>query len=157
MYPGKVRLKVKRGPQDYICLYRVRDPKDGAIGWQSHKPDGFVAVAYVGDGDPFNKAGPDDLIFWLEGEKDVDTAARMGLHAFTYGSSTEIPIEAEELVRGRRIVVLGDNDKSVAIGSKRYAADSSRSPRTCASSISLNITRTRRRRPRPSATISRIG
>ena len=112
MYPGKVRLKVKRGPQDYICLYRVRDPKDGAIGWQSHKPDGFVAVAYVGDGDPFNKAGPDDLIFWLEGEKDVDTAARMGLHAFTYGSSTEIPIEAEELVRGRRIVVLGDNDKS---------------------------------------------
>lgn len=109
-----VRIKIKRRSGGFLNAYRVRRPDDGAIGWQFRKPDGFVPVAYTGPAsaphpfDPENRSGP---LFWPEGEKDVDTLAKAGALAFTFGGSSDVPGEAGSLIAGRDLIILADNDE----------------------------------------------
>jgi hypothetical protein len=107
-----VRVKVKRdGSPPFLNVYRVRRPSDGAVGWQAKKPAGYVPVPYIGAVDPFDPELADDTIFCPEGEKDVDTLARLGLPAFTFGGASDLPDSCEEMVRGRDVVILADNDQ----------------------------------------------
>ena len=102
-----VRIKIMLRDGDAFNVFRVGDV--GCVtGWQYRKPDGFQSVPYFADPDPFNMDGP---IYWPEGEKDVETLAKGGLPAFTFGGTGDgIPAGCEEYVRGRHVVILADND-----------------------------------------------
>lgn len=88
--------------------YRVTS-SEGETGWQYRKPAGFMTVPYVAAGsDPFASSDP---LFWPEGEKDVDTVARIGLDAFAFGGTGDgLPAGCEQYVVGRNLVILADND-----------------------------------------------
>ena len=106
-----VRVKVKTGPTSWLDFYRVRRP-DGADGWQGRKPDGFVPAPYVGPADAFDPFDPECVgedLFWPEGEKDVDSLQALGLCAFTFGGASDV-LDCTDLLRGRNVVVLTDND-----------------------------------------------
>ena len=47
-----------------------------------------------------------------EGERDCDDLARHGLPAFTFGGTADLPAGCEELVAGRDVVILADNDEA---------------------------------------------
>src|SRR5665213_2135426 len=83
----------------------------GRTGWQSKEPDGFLKIPFFADAsNPFDADQP---LFWPEGEKDVETLARAGLPAFTFGGTGDgLPAGCEEYVRGRHVVVLVDNDEA---------------------------------------------
>jgi len=106
-----VRIKIlRKGEEGAINVYRVTDAT-GSIGWQYRKPDGFQDVPFfVGDADPF--AGDAAAsIFWPEGEKDVETLAKVGLRAFTFGGVGDgLPSGCDAFIRGRAVVILADND-----------------------------------------------
>ncbi|MCP1540138.1 AAA family ATPase [Methylorubrum extorquens] len=115
-----VRFKIKKTKgQPWIDFYRVRDPATERVGWQAQKPEGFVPLPYVGATNPFDPDLGTEVLFWVEGEKDVDTLSRLGLPAFTFGSASDVPEGASELVRGRDVVILSDNDGSGRIGTRK--------------------------------------
>jgi hypothetical protein len=110
-----VRIKIikvikKEGDPRAFNLYRVTD-SPGKTGWQSAKPAGFQQIPYFVEGsDPFT-AKIDRIIFWVEGEKDVETIANLGGLAFTFGGVGDgLPVGCEQYVVGRNVVVLADND-----------------------------------------------
>jgi hypothetical protein len=110
-----VRIKIikvikKEGDSRAFNLYRVTD-SSGKIGWQSAKPEGFQQIPYFVEGsDPFT-AEINRIIFWVEGEKDVETVAKLGGLAFTFGGVGDgVPPGCEQYVVGRHAVVLADND-----------------------------------------------
>jgi hypothetical protein len=101
-----VRIKIKLTNGKWFNVYRVADV-DGTTGWQYGKPKGFLNLPYFVVGtDPFNAEGQ---LHWPEGEKDVETLARFGLAAFTFGGVGDIPPGCEEYVRGRDVVIHADN------------------------------------------------
>lgn len=108
-----VRFKIKRtSGTAYLNFYRVRRPSDGLVGWQALKPAGFVPVPYTGPleaSDPFAAGSTFEMLHWPEGERDVDTLWRLGLQAFTFGGASDVP-ECSDLLRGRDVVILADND-----------------------------------------------
>lgn len=109
-----VRVKVKRGPRNWLDFYRVRRPSDSVIGWQAKRPAAYVQVPYIGPSgalDPFDPEHLDEPLFWPEGEKDVDTLRQHGCMAFTFGGSNDVPQHVAELIAGRELVILGDNDE----------------------------------------------
>ena len=58
-------------------------------------------------------ARPNDLVFLVEGEKDVASLQAVGLLATTFiGGANAWRDEYAEALRGRRVVILGDNDKA---------------------------------------------
>lgn len=62
-------------------------------------------------------ARPDEIVFNVEGEKDADNLAKLGLLATTnVGGANAWKAEYAESLRGRRVVVIPDND---APGKKR--------------------------------------
>lgn len=98
-----------RNDGEVFNVFRVISP-DGVTGWQYRKPEGFKAVPYFIGADPFT---PDGSIFWPEGEKDVDTLARLGLAAFTFGGTGDgLPDSCAAYVAGRSVVILSDNDSA---------------------------------------------
>lgn len=101
-----VRIKIIRKNGDAFNVYRVTN-NDGVTGWQWRKPEGFQATPYFVS-DPFQS---DEPIYWPEGEKDVDSLARMGAPAFTFGGTGDgLPSGCEQYVAGHSVVILADND-----------------------------------------------
>lgn len=49
-------------------------------------------------------------VFVPEGEKDVDTLAKLGYAAFTYGSAADWQADFAQFVKGANVVILADND-----------------------------------------------
>lgn len=69
-----------------------------------YAPSGIQAInKAVSDGKP---------IFVPEGEKDVDTLAKQGYTAFTYGSTNDWQAEFAKLVRCADVFILSDNDQA---------------------------------------------
>lgn len=108
-----VRFKIKRtSGSAFINFYRVKRPSDGLIGWQALKPAGFVPAPYIGPADasdPFAAGSDFEVLHWPEGERDVDTLRRIDLQAFTFGGASDVP-ECSDLLRGRDVLILADND-----------------------------------------------
>ena len=107
-----VRVKVKMDRGGFINAYRVRRPSDDVIGWQFKQPVGFVQVPYIGPVgciDGFDPEMATEELWWAEGEKDVDSLQRVGIAAFTFGSASDVP-DCRDLIRGRDVVIVGDND-----------------------------------------------
>jgi putative DNA primase/helicase len=104
-----IRIKVMRmGDARPYNLYRVVDV-DGRTGWQSKEPEGFLKIPYFVGEAPFENDGP---IYWPEGEKDAETLAKIGLPAFTFGGTGDLPEGCAEYVRGRDVIILADNDEA---------------------------------------------
>jgi putative DNA primase/helicase len=102
-----VRIKIMTTDGDAFNVYRVTD-SDGRTGWQYRKPDGFQAVPYFVRSDPFVS---NDLIFWPEGEKDVDSVTKRGGAAFTFGGVGDgLPTGCVEYLVGKTVVILVDQD-----------------------------------------------
>ena len=94
------------GEQRAFNAYRVKD-FDGRTGWQYRKPEGFKSVPYVaGDLDGSS------MIFWPEGEKDVDSVGKRGGCAVTFGGVGDgLPTGCEQYFAGKQLVILADNDE----------------------------------------------
>jgi putative DNA primase/helicase len=106
-----VRIKIiKKDKKGAVNAYRVTGA-DGVTGWQFAKPEGFLQIPYfVANTNPF-AATINQPIFWVEGEKDVDTLAALGGLAFTFGGCGDgIPHGCEQYTVGRPVVILADND-----------------------------------------------
>jgi hypothetical protein len=120
-----VRVKVKYRDQktrkpSWANWYRVIDEK-GVLGWQSGKPDGYLDVPYVTFGsNPFDRDVLDDVLYWPEGEKDVDSVTRLGGLAFTFGGAGDgLPASPPDDLAHRDVVILADNDQ----GGRKHAQD----------------------------------
>jgi uncharacterized protein (DUF927 family) len=104
-----VRIKIMRKDGNAMNVYRVTDA-NGTTGWQYRKPEGFAAVPYFTGANPF-EGEQEQFIYWPEGEKDVDTLARIGLPAFSFGGCGDgLPAGCEQYLTGRHVVILADND-----------------------------------------------
>ena len=74
----------KKDKKGALNAYRVTDA-GGVTGWQYAMPEGYQRIPYfVAGADPFT-AVINQPIFWTEGEKDVETVARLGGLAFSFG------------------------------------------------------------------------
>ena len=104
--PVRIKLKTERG---WLNWYAVR--KGDVAGWQNCKPEGYTPTPYIGGLDPFDPAVSDDAVCWPEGEKDVEALARLGLPALTFGGAQDVRSEYAEILKGRHVVVFGDNDE----------------------------------------------
>ena len=94
--------------------FRPYRPVDG--GWGLGDPPGKLPLYRV-DELPEDKSQP---IFVLEGEKDADFAAQIGLHATTSAHGSNAAQKSDWMqLKGRPVVILRDNDK----GGERYGAD----------------------------------
>jgi hypothetical protein len=78
---------------------------------------------YVGSLNPFDQELISDALIWPEGERDVDTLTRLGVPAFTFGGTGDgLPIEVASYLKGRRIVILSDNDEGGRAHAEKKAA-----------------------------------
>ena len=105
-----VRIKIKSQGGSFVSWYRVRD--GSTVGWQPKQPSGYQAAPYVSAAiDPFDPELKDDQILWPEGERDVDTLSKLNLPAFTFGGAGDgLPVDIEQYLAGRHLVILADND-----------------------------------------------
>jgi hypothetical protein len=113
-----VRIKVKyqdkaNGKTAWASWYRVHDRN--TLGWQAGKPDGYRDTPYVTFGsNPFDPEAQSDMLYWPEGEKDVDAITKSGGLAFTFGGTGDGLAENADIARylsGRDVVILADNDR----------------------------------------------
>lgn len=112
-----VRMKIKRTSGGWVNWYRVNDVDNGE-GWQAAKPSEYIPCPYVRTVDPFDAEMTGDVIYWPEGEKDVDVLGMEALPAFTFGGTGDgLPEGAAEIVRGRHVIILADND----VGGRSHA------------------------------------
>jgi uncharacterized protein (DUF927 family) len=113
-----VRIKIMtRGDQRAFNAYRVADV-GGHTGWQYRKPDGFKSVPYV-EGD----LEVSSMVFWPEGEKDVDSVAKQGGCAVTFGGVGDgLPAGCEQYFASKDLVILADNDEEGADHAEAKAA-----------------------------------
>jgi len=120
--PARLKIKLKRdGETIFQNWYAVE--RDGVGGWQAQKPAEYVVVPYVGSLDAFDTELINDALTWPEGEKDVDTLTRLGVPAFTFGGTGDgTPAEAVSYLKGRRVVILADNDDGGRIHAEKKAA-----------------------------------
>jgi AAA domain-containing protein len=107
--PVRVKI-VKKDKKGALNAYRVTGA-DGVTGWQYAMPEGYQRIPYfVAGADPFT-AVINQPIFWTEGEKDVETVARLGGLAFSFGGCGDgLPHGCEQYIVGRAVVILADND-----------------------------------------------
>jgi putative DNA primase/helicase len=125
-----VRIKIiKKDKKGAFNAYRATDA-GGVTGWQFAKPDDYEDVPYFFGDNPFDTE-IDRVIFWPEGEKDVETVAKLGGLAFTFGGTGDgWPNGCELYVADRNVVILADNDgpgrehaeKKAALASKVAAS-----------------------------------
>jgi putative DNA primase/helicase len=121
--PVKVKIKRKDTAPAWSNCYRIF--VDGLpTGWEWKKPNDYHAIPYVSRAiDPFDPELIADEIFWPEGEKDVDTLGKINLPAFTFGGTGDgLPDEIASYLRGRRLVILSDNDS----GGRHHAQQKAR-------------------------------
>ncbi|MFL6799904.1 MAG: AAA family ATPase [Xanthobacteraceae bacterium] len=92
--------------------YRVVAPT-GQVGWQAKKPADYRSVPYMPVGlDPFDREFGGEDIYWPEGERDVETLARLCVPSFTFGGCGDgLPIDIAPRLSGRHIVILADSDQ----------------------------------------------
>jgi hypothetical protein len=106
--PVRIKLKFRSG--HFANWYRVADV-NGAAGWQSEKPQGYVDVPFVGAINPFEPELGSEPVFWPEGEKDCDTLGLLYLPAFTFGGTGDgLPQGCKRWIADRDVVILADND-----------------------------------------------
>jgi RecA-family ATPase len=116
----KIKYVRKDGSASWVDYYRVQN-KGGRTGWQLKRPEGYVETPYTLQGmDPFDPERKDDYLAWCEGEKDADELSREGIPAISFGSASQIVSPFEEL-KGRKIVIFGDNDDAGRKFAKRQA------------------------------------
>lgn len=114
---GGVPLRVKVIAADGGAFNVYRVSHEHASGWQYAKPDGFRGLPYFVGASPFESEQP---IYWPEGEKDVETLAKAGLPAFTFGGTGDgVPDGCAAYVARKSVVILADNDE----GGRRHAED----------------------------------
>jgi hypothetical protein len=118
----RIKIKLERdGETRFQNWYAVMN--NGVSGWQAQKPANYVAVPYFSGLDPFDEELARDDLIWPEGEKDVDTLARHNIPAFTFGGTGDgLPLEAASYLKGRRVVILADNDDGGRVHADRKAA-----------------------------------
>jgi hypothetical protein len=113
-----VRIKIKyldraNGKTNWANWYRVHD--GNTLGWQAGKPDGYRDTPYVTFGsNPFDPEARSDVLYWPEGEKDVDAITKSGGLAFTFGGTGDGLAENADIARhlsGRDVVIPADNDR----------------------------------------------
>jgi hypothetical protein len=80
-----VRIKIMRkGDTTPFNIYRVTTA-EGVTGWQYAMPEGYQSVPYITQGTaPF---ASDGVLYWPEGEKDVDSVSKLGEAAFCFGGT----------------------------------------------------------------------
>src|SRR5262249_11871041 len=94
----------------FVNWYRVAD--GDRQGWQGAKPDSYMDVPYKGAVDPLDEELINDLIYWPEGERDVDMLGAAHIPAFSFGGTGDgLPDKARECIAGRHVVILADNDE----------------------------------------------
>jgi hypothetical protein len=107
-----VRIKIIKNSAESRAFnaYRVTGA-DGVTGWQFAMPDGYQRIPYfVAEANPFT-AAINQPVFWAEGERDVETVARLGGLGYTFGGCGDgLPHGCEQYVVGRPVVILADND-----------------------------------------------
>ncbi len=59
--------------------------------------------------DGFDAELSSETLWWAEGERDADSLQAVGFASFTFGSASDVP-PCEELLRGRDVIIVGDND-----------------------------------------------
>jgi hypothetical protein len=108
--PARVKIKYERhGETRFQNWYAVTH--DGVAGWQAQKPAQYIPVPYVGSLNPLDEELISDALIWPEGEKDVDTLTGLGVPAFTFGGTGDgLPGDVVSYLKGRRVVILSDND-----------------------------------------------
>ena len=121
-YP--LRIKVKLSDCRYVQWYRVVEANGAPVGWQNRKPADYGSVPYITrDIDPFDAELVADEIFWSEGEKDIDSLNNVDLPAFTFGGVGDgLPDDIARYLKGRKIVVLADNDEPGRAHAEKKAA-----------------------------------
>jgi hypothetical protein len=112
------RYKIKCADGYYTNWYRV------AHGWQAKKPNDYRAIPYRSRAfDPFDPELIGDDILWPEGEKDVDTLSSLNFPSFTFGGVGDgLPSDIGLYLKGRRLVILSDNDDPGRAHAERKAA-----------------------------------
>ena len=112
---------LKTGEDRAFNAYRVVDT-NGVTGWQFAKPEGYQDVPYFFGDNPFDTE-IDRVIFWPEGEKDVETVSKLGGLAFTFGGTGDgWPQGCELHVANRNVVILADNDEPGRAHAEKKAA-----------------------------------
>lgn len=123
--PVRIKVITKDGA---FNIFRVVDG-EGKTGWQYRKPEGFRSVPYFTGANPF---ACDGLLFWPEGEKDVDSVSKRGGAAFTFGGTGDgFPPGCEHYLAGRHVVILADNDAE----GRRHAEEKAALAATVAESV----------------------
>jgi putative DNA primase/helicase len=118
-----MRIKIKSSAGRYVNWYRVI--ADGIpIAWQPKKPEDYQPIPYRSATlDPFDPELIADEILWPEGEKDVDNLSDLNLPAFTFGGTGDgLPDGINQYLRGRRLVILADNDEPGRAHAEKKAA-----------------------------------
>ncbi len=102
-----VKSKIRKKEKKFLA--GVKEGKDLHFGTDSVKD----TPAIYGDLDRIKNSGE---IFYVEGEKDVDTLSREGVVAFTCGGTTSLNPQTKEaigkMVTGKDVIIFCDNDLS---------------------------------------------
>lgn len=102
----KIRLEGKK------LLYGILENERFTYGLPRNTPRKSLKAIY-GNVKALNKAiNENKPIFIVEGEKDVDTMAKQGYIAFTYGGVNDWQSDFAELVKGANVIILADNDNA---------------------------------------------
>ena len=114
----KLRLTGKK------MLYGILKDSKFFYGLNGHTRKELKGIYAPGGLEGLNKAiAEGKLIFYVEGEKDVDTLATRGYTALTAGGVNDWQPEFAELLRGAEVVILGDNDEAGKQLASRILAD----------------------------------
>ena len=107
-----MRIKIKMRDGHFLNWYRVFS-SGVPIGWQAKKPVDYIAIPYVTAAlNPFDSELMADDVLWPEGERDVDGLGCLNLPAFTFGGVGDgLPDGIGHHLKGRRLVILADNDE----------------------------------------------
>ena len=111
--PRRAKIKVQRKDGvTWTDWYLVRNPVHGP-GWQARKPEAYVELPYfLQEGiNPFDAEVSQIRLYQTEGEKDAENIARAQGCAFSFGGCGSV-IDYSNLVHGRDLVILGDNDEA---------------------------------------------
>ena len=105
----KVRLQDKAGKKKLI--YGRFNGDRFILGLQGKKAKDILAI-YGSSVFAIQKAiDHQETIFYVEGEKDVNTLMKMGYTVFTCGGSGDWKKGVSEIVRQANVIILADNDK----------------------------------------------
>jgi hypothetical protein len=101
-----IRLECRCGGATHKrFLQRYRDGRD----WVWRKPEGFTAVLY--NAPALARAAADQWVWLTEGEKDAETATRLGLVATTNAQGAQhFPAELIGALHGRMEAIVVDRD-----------------------------------------------